>query len=287
MHSSERNLRVTVFTPEPALKRPLQLLSNMWKDLKRSHGLAYCLFNRDIKARYRNSFLGYLWIFLPPIATTTVFVFLNEQKVIKAEGLPIPYPAYAMLGTMLWQNFADAVQAPLSMATHNRSILIRVQFPREALVLSGIYQSLFNFLVRLVLFFPILLVFNIQIDAGLAWFPLGILALILLGTTLGILLTPVGLLFKDIETGTTLFLGFWMLLTPVVYAPIKDGLGAAISRWNPVTPLLQTSRDWLIGNTPSTLGLFCLICALNMIVLFVGWILYRISMPHVIARIGS
>ena len=63
------------------------------------------------------------------------------------------------------------------MATHNRSILIRVQFPREALVLSGIYQSLFNFLVRLVLFFPILLVFNIQIDPGLAWFPLGILAL--------------------------------------------------------------------------------------------------------------
>ena len=151
---------------------------------------------------------------MPPIATTTVFVFLNEQKVIKAEGLPIPYPAYAMLGTKLWQNFADAVQAPLSMATQNRSILIRVQFPREALVLSGIYQSLFNFLVRLVLFFPILLVFNIQIDAGLAWFPLGILALILLGTTLGILLTPVGLLFKDIETGTTLFLGFWMLLTP-------------------------------------------------------------------------
>ena len=94
-------LPTRVMTPDPVLRRPLVLIKSMLSDLTKSHGLAYRLFLRDVKARFRNSILGYIWLFLPPLATTLAFVFLNKQKVIQMDELPIAYPAYAMLGTLL------------------------------------------------------------------------------------------------------------------------------------------------------------------------------------------
>ena len=221
--NSQEALPIRVMTPDPVLRRPLVLIKSMLSDLMKSRGLAHRLFIRDVKARFRNSILGYIWLFLPPLATTLAFVFLNKQKVIQMDGLPIAYPAYAMLGTLLWQNFADALQAPLQMAAQNRSMLVRVQFPREALILAGIYQVIFNTTIRLLLLIPVALYFKIQVSSNIMLVPIGILSLILLGTAIGLLLTPLGILYKDIEVGMSMVLGFWMLLTPVVYPPLKSG----------------------------------------------------------------
>ena len=280
-------LPTRVMTPAPVLRRPLVLIKSMLSDLIKSHGLAYRLFLRDVKARFRNSILGYIWLFLPPLATTLAFVFLNKQKVIQMDGLPIAYPAYAMLGTLLWQNFADALQAPLQMATQNRSLLVRVQFPREALILAGIYQVIFNIIIRLLLLIPVALYFKIQVSSNIMLVPIGILSLILLGTAIGLLLTPLGILYKDIEVGMSMVLGFWMLLTPVVYPPLKSGIGGELARWNPVSPLLQTTRDWLIGEAPIMLSPFFIITTSTLLMLLAGWVLYRLSIPHIIARIGN
>ena len=285
--NSQEALPIRVMTPDPVIRRPLVLIKSMLSDLMKSRGLAHRLFIRDVKARFRNSILGYIWLFLPPLATTLAFVFLNKQKVIQMDGLPIAYPAYAMLGTLLWQNFADALQAPLQMAAQNRSMLVRVQFPREALILAGIYQVIFNIIIRLLLLIPVALYFKIQVSSNIMLVPIGILSLILLGTAIGLLLTPLGILYKDIEVGMSMVLGFWMLLTPVVYPPLKSGIGGELARWNPVSPLLQTTRDWLIGEAPIMLSPFFIITTSTLLMLLAGWVLYRLSIPHIIARIGN
>ena len=280
-------LPIRVMNPEPVLRRPLVLIKSMLTDLIKSHGLAHRLFLRDVKARFRNSILGYIWLFLPPLATTLAFVFLNKQKVIQMNELPIAYPAYAMLGTLLWQNFVDALQAPLQMAAQNRSLLVRVQFPREALTLAGIYQVIFNLSIRLLLLIPVIIYFKVQISSNMILAPLGVISLILLGTTIGLLLTPVGILYKDVEVGMPLALGFWMLMTPVVYPPLETGLGGKLTTWNPVSPILQTTRDLLIGQPPEMLSKSLIITAATSLMLFAGWVLYRVSIPHVISRIGN
>ena len=116
---------------------------------------------------------------------------------------------------------------------------------------------------------------------------MGVISLVLLGTAIGLLLTPVGILYKDVEVGMSLALGFWMLLTPVVYPPLKTGLGGELTTWNPVSPILQTTRDLLIGQPPEMLSTSFIITAATSMMLFVGWVLYRVSIPHVIARIGN
>src|SRR5918996_1010864 len=91
-------LPVTVYSPESPLRDCRRLLRDMFRDLRGSRELAWRLFVRDTSAQYRQSMLGYVWAFLPPLVASLPFIFLNSQGVVTIEGTPIPYPAYAMIG---------------------------------------------------------------------------------------------------------------------------------------------------------------------------------------------
>ena len=79
--------------------RKNSVLREMFRDLRASRELAWRLFVRDTSAQYRQSMLGYVWAFLPPLVASVPFIFLNSQGVVNIEGTPIPYPAYALIGT--------------------------------------------------------------------------------------------------------------------------------------------------------------------------------------------
>src|SRR5688572_9621685 len=101
-HKSE-SLPVRVYSPESALRRPIHLLRDMFRDLSASRELAWRLFVRDTSARYRQSLLGYVWALLPPIFATITFVLLNQNGILQTSETPVPYPAYVLIGTLLWQ----------------------------------------------------------------------------------------------------------------------------------------------------------------------------------------
>ncbi len=280
-------MKITVITAESPLRQPIKLIREFFSDLAASRELAWRLFHRDLKAAYRQSFLGYLWVFLPPLFTTLTFTFLNSQKILSIGDTPVPYPAYAMLGTLLWQNFVDALNSPLKSVTANKAMLIKVNFPREALVLSGLGEVIFNFLIRLVLLIPVFIIFEIPVTTSILLFPLGFLGLILLGLAIGLLLTPLALLFGDVQRGLGLVTGIWMLLTPALYPPPKVGFAASLAEWNPVSPILLTTRNWLISEPTPQLEDFVIVAGISAIVVGFGFLLYRISMPHLIGRMGA
>ena len=88
------------YSAESALRHPGALAAAMWRDLKSSRELAWRLLVRNISAQYRQSIFGYLWAFLPPIATTATFLFLNAQGIMKVGETGIPYPAYVLVGSV-------------------------------------------------------------------------------------------------------------------------------------------------------------------------------------------
>jgi lipopolysaccharide transport system permease protein len=280
-------LSITVYTPEHALRHPLRMLRDMVRDLCASRELAWRLFVRDISAKYRQTFLGYVWAFLPPLVTTFTFVLLNSQGVFRVGETALPYAAYVMIGTLLWQVFVDAMQTPIRVVTYAKPMLAKINFPREAILLGGLYEVLFNFAIRLVLLLAVFLWFRIVPPMTMLLAPLGVVALIALGTMIGVVLTPVGLLYQDIGQGLVLITGFWMLLTPVVYPPPASGLLATLAKWNPVSPLILTTRDWLtVGNTDYLPG-FLVVLAMTFVLLLFGWIMYRLAMPHLIERMSA
>src|SRR6185312_7398563 len=137
-----------VYSAEPTLRNPGVLMRDMARDLRLSFALGWQLAGRDLKAQYRQSLLGYLWALLPPLLIAASFVALKKSGVVSARAVSVPYGAYVVTGTLLWQIFADAVAAPLRLVIASREMLIRVNFPREAIVLAGMLTTLFGALVR-------------------------------------------------------------------------------------------------------------------------------------------
>ena len=78
-----------------------------------------------------------------------------------------------------------------------------------------------------------------------------------------------------------------MFLTPVVYPARETGLAGLVSRWNPVSPLMIVGRDWLTLGTTAFLPEFVVVSLMSLIMLFAGWVVYRVALPHMIARMGN
>lgn len=284
---SQTDLPVTVYTPESPLRLPLKLLSEMFGDLLASRELAWRLFVRDTRAQYRNSLLGYLWVFIPPLVASFPFIFLNAQGVIEIGETPLPYGAYALVGTMIWQVFVDALGSPLQAVTNARPMLARINFPREAILLSGLMQVGFSFLVRLVLLLGVLVWYGIVPPWTVVFFPLGILALVLTGFVIGLIITPLGLLYGDVSRVLAIVTPFWMLLTPVLYPVPQSGLAGAVVALNPLSPLITTTRDWLTLGAATDLTGFIAVTTAMIVLLVAGWVAYRVALPHLIARLGN
>lgn len=284
---SRRPLPEIVYTPESQLRHPIALLRQMIQDLLNARGLAWQLIIRDISAQYRQSFLGIFWAFLPPIATAAGLTLASNAQVINLGETSLPYPAYVMFSMTLWQTFVEAVTTPVQSVTQAKAMLTRINFPREALILSSLGQLGFNFGIKLLLIVGLFLWFRLPVPWTIVLAPVALLHLIGLGTAIGLFLAPLGMLSQDITRGLTLLMGVWLFATPVIYPAPKDGLFATIVQWNPVTPLLTTTRDLATTGILSHIGHFWGASGLALLGLLIGWIFYRVSMPYAIERVSA
>ena len=277
-----------VYTPRSPLADPGRLLRAQWADLKRSRELAIRLIMRNLSARYRQTLLGYFWAVFPMLATAAIWLLLLERNVIVVEAPLGSYPLFLLTGLMLWQTFVDAVQAPLRVVGESKSMLARVNFPREALMFAALGEVLFNLAIRVV----ILLIGWIYLGGGqlpsTLWLsPLGVGAIIMFGMTVGILIVPIGLLYNDVTQGLALVFQVWLLATPVLY-PAPEGWSHTWVGWvNPVSPLLTVSRDWMLTGSSEQVDIFIVISIATCLVVLFGMVLYRIAMPVVIERLQS
>ncbi len=166
-------------------------------------------------------------------------------------------------------------------------MLARVNFPREALILAKVGEVFFNFAVKLILIVALFIWFRIPITWTVILTPVPLINLVLLGTFLGVLLAPLGVLYQDISKGLTLITGFWLFLTPVVYPVPRNGIFGFLVQMNPVTPLLVTVRDLATTGVVSEPNSFWIVSVITLVGLLLTWIAFRLAMPFVVERVSS
>ncbi len=276
-----------IYTPQSELRDPKRMFRQMWRDLLAARSLAWRLMIRDISAQYRQSFLGIAWAFIPPIAMAVGFTLAGNARAISIGETDIPYPAYVMFSTALWQTFVESLQGPVQAATDAKPMLARVKFPREALILAKLGEVGFNFGIKMILISALFLFFKVPISWTVVLAPVALIHLILLGTFLGVLLAPLGLLYKDVSKGLTMLTGLWLFITPVVYPIPQEGTFATIVKLNPVTPLLVTIRELATtGILTQQIG-FWIASLFTLVGLMVTWVGFRIALPFAIERVSS
>lgn len=276
-----------IYTPESKIKRPSLLFKQMWRDLLASRGLAWQLMIRDLKAQYRQSFLGIFWAFLPPIFMAAGFTLAGESNVIAIGKTELPYPAYVMFSTALWQTFIEALNGPIQAVTQAKPMLVRVNFPREAIILSKLGEVSFNFGIKLILIIALFIWFKVSITWKILFAPVALVHLVLFGTFIGTLLAPFGILYQDVGKGITMITSFWLFITPVVYPVPTEGTFALLVKLNPVTSLLVTVRELATTGVLTQEVSFWIVSAITFIGLFTTWIFFHLAMPYVIERVSS
>jgi len=259
----------------------------MGSDLVAGRELAWQLFVRDTAAQYRQSALGYFWVILPPLATSVIFILLNSANVLVSNNLGMSYPVYVLTGTVFFGLFSDGMAAPLRTITASRSLLIKVRFPREALLLTAAAQMVLGLIIRAALLAVCLILLRAHIETTAPLVIIPAVGLMLFGMMLGVLTVPLGALFQDITFGLVLLTSVLMLVTPVAFAPPSSGALSTIMQYNPLTPLVLCARGLVITGDTSHLPATLAIMGVCLVLLGIGWVLFRLAVPIIVERLGS
>lgn len=276
-----------VYTPDPAIRNPLAFLQEIIKDLRLSFDLGYSLFIKDIKSQYRVAFLGISWLLILPAVQILLWYLLYQNKIISPGAVLPNYLAYMSTGIVLWTIFSDALYAPILQGTNAKSILVKLNFPRESLIISGLYQVLLNAAIRCLLLLALLAVIGYGFDWNILLFPLSVISLIIVGTVIGICLFPLAMLYSDISKALPVILQLGMFVSPVVFIPVGNGLLSKIFKINPLSVLIDTGRFGTIGWVSPSLSAFFFTSTISICFLVLMWIIYRITLPIIIERISS
>lgn len=279
-------LKTTIYTSEKK-NNLFKELKEIFTDIKKSNFLATQMAKRDIQAQYRQSYLGLVWAFLPIIVNSMVWLFLNSSGVVNIESPSgIPYTLYVVLGSTIWTVFVESLQLPINSVNAGKGIISKINFPKEALLVSGYYKFAFNLILKLIVAFIFIFIFGAMPNVSILYFPLLLIILTLFGAAIGVILAPIGLLYSDVSRIITMGTQFLMYVTPVVYMVPKIGWSRIIFNLNPLTYLINDTRNSLIGLPVDNLGFNLLIGILSLMFFLIGLVVLRKSMNILIEKIS-
>jgi lipopolysaccharide transport system permease protein len=270
-----------MYTPDSIRRRGWHVWGTIINEFLNSRELIWRLILRDIAARYRQSMFGYLWAVLPSIVTVIVFAALTQSQTIPVAETALPYVAYALWSISVWQLFAGCLSVCTNSLVSAGSLVSKVNFPKEALVLAAIGHPLLDFMIRLVLVAFVFIWYGVPFKAQMIFVPFILLPAILLAIGLSFVLSIINLVLRDIGSILGVTLTFGMFLTPVLYPPPTTWPSSLINILNPLSPVLIASQDVIAYGSLLQPQAFLFSSLFSMLVFLVGWRLFRLTIYRV------
>lgn len=256
------------------------------KGFRDSFYLAKQLAKRDIKAQYRQSFLGVFWAVFPVLINSLVWIFLQSSGTIAVTETNVPYPAFVLIGTTLWGIIGECINLTSQSVNANRSIITKINFDKEALITLGLIKFFFNFLIKVGLIVVFLIFFKIVPSIEILFFiPLLFLSIVFF-VAIGILLMPISLLYTDISRLIPIALQFLMYATPVVYAMPPEGIMRKVMLLNPLSYIITDLRNVLTGYGLENLVFWFFGLLVTVVLSVIALVVYRVSIPILTERMS-
>lgn len=251
-----------------------------------SYYLAKQLASRDIKAMYRQSLFGFFWAVAPAFMSAAVWIFLQGTGTIKLSATSIPYPLYVVLGTTFWGLLNECLMLPMQSITSNQSVITKINFQKEALITLGILKLGFNLLIKFFILVLFLFWFKVSPAISFLYFiPILVLTIISF-VSIGIIISPIGVLYSDVSRLIAIAMQLLMYLSPVVYAAPKQGMMKWVMELNPLSHVIDNIRNSLTGEAVNPVFVLSLI-VFALVSSIIAMIIYRVSMPVITERMSS
>ncbi|ADH91834.1 ABC transporter permease [Arcanobacterium haemolyticum] len=211
-----------------------------WITIWEHKNLLWLLVRRELKSKYKDSFLGFAWTLIRPLVQLFIYYFAIGKILGAERGIP-DFGVYVFAGLTAWALFNEIVSMGTSSIVSNGGIIKKVYLPREIFPLAAAGAALINFGAQLiVLLTGAFFIRGILIVPFLIYVPIGVAILVVWGSALALWLSAVNVRMRDtqylVEVG--LLIGMW--LSPIVYSfeMVKNAANstiAAIYSWNPIT----------------------------------------------------
>ncbi len=229
--------------------------------------------HKEIRGKYKGSFLGVLWSFLNPLLMVLVYaiVFPYIMRVQQEH-----YLIYLITGIIPWIFFTTVITTGCNCVWINGGIIKKVYFPREILPISVVGAALVNFLISCIIILIFVIFGGVGISIALLWVPL--IALIQCMFSLGILfiLSAINVYIRDIEYIVAFFTNLLFYATPIIYnVQMLPDKFRKIMNFNPMAHFINAYRDVFYYKTsPNLSSLFFIFC-LSIIVLIIGYSVFK------------
>ena len=268
-------------------------VSRILPDLVRHRYLLWDLVSKELRARYRNAMMGFLWAVLHPVLMmlilTLVFGFLFQGKVAKA-GTQYPFPPFLLCGLVPWQFFSAALIGATNSLLQNQDLIKKVNFPREVIPLAAIGNLLVNFFIGVVVLLVVHLAYGGALfnGTGLLWLPVVFAVLLMLTTGLALLFSSLNIYYNDVLYAVEVALAFGFYATPIFYdlslvtefaAETHRPWLAALYELNPMAGLVDVTRQALLDNHVAQPGLLVWPAICAAVILMVGAAVFRRRAP--------
>ncbi|MEO8235947.1 MAG: ABC transporter permease [Flavobacterium sp.] len=265
------------------IKGSTSLFDINFQDIWRYRDLLFMFVKRDFVSFYKQTILGPLWFFIQPIFTTIVFTFVfGNLAGISTDGLP--QQLFYLTGITSWNYFSDCLTKTSTVFKDNANIFGKVYFPRLIMPLSIVVSNLVRFGVQLLLLIIMMIYFvmfptngtSFHVTYAIAFFPLLVLLMALLGLGLGLIITAVTTKYKDLTFLITFGVSLLMYGTTVIYplsaAPEKY---KRIIELNPMTGIIEAFRFAFLGKGEFSVWSLGYSAIITVIVLFLGILIFN------------
>jgi homopolymeric O-antigen transport system permease protein len=247
--------------------------------------LLYFIVWRDIKIRYKQTVIGAAWAVLQPLLTMMIFsLVFGKLAHIPSEGLP--YPVFYYSALLPWMYFATALQNATNTIVENQRVITKVYFPRLALPLASVLAGLVDFGISFLMFVTILLYYRIRPTAAVLWLPAFLLLAVLTALGVGLWLSALNAIYRDVRYVLPFLVQFWMFASPVAY---PSSLVPLKWRWlygvNPMAGVIEGFR-WSLAGRGEPPGRILAASVAVVIVILLGGIAYFQRMETTIADVG-
>ena len=219
-------------------------LRNLWEYRQ----LIYFLVWRNIKARYKQTALGVVWIVVQPIVTMVIFSVLFGG-LLNAPSGGVPYPIFTFVALLPWGYFSGALTRSSTNLVDSAHLITKVYFPRMSIPISGVLSGLVDFGIAFLVLIAMMIFYRIRPTPAVVLLPAFMILATITALGFGLWLSALNVRFRDVKHMVPFMVQMWMFITPVVYSStLIPEPYRYLMALNPMTGVVVGFRWALLGN---------------------------------------
>ncbi len=228
---------------------------------------------RDIRVRYKQTFLGAAWAILQPVMTMVVFsIFFGKLAKVPSDG--IPYPLFAFCALLPWQLFAYALTYSSNSLVDNAHVLTKVYFPRLILPLSAVISGLVDFLIAFCVLVGMMMYYGMYPGWSIVILPIFIMLALAAALSVGLWLSALNVKYRDIRYTIPFLAQLWLFATPVAYSSsLVPEKWQVVYGINPMVGVVEGFR-WALLDKSAPPGLMLIVSVVTTTILLAGGLFY-------------